>query len=139
MSFALPVGLAVVAALAVSWVWTQGQSVPVSVAVLPLLNLSEDGAHEYFADGLTGEIIRDLSIIDGLAVRSQTSSFAFKGKSRKIREAGAQLGADYILEGSVLRVGQRVRINAQFVRVRDDFTLWSGTYDRELVDVLGIQ
>jgi len=137
--------LAVVAALgtlalaSVAWVWTERRNAPIPVAVLPLLNLSHDGANEYFADGLTGEIIRDLSLIDGLAVRSQTSSFAFKGKSRNIREAGAQLGADYILEGSVFRVGQRVRINAQFIRVRDDFALWSGTYDRDLTDVLGVQ
>jgi TolB-like protein len=132
-------GLAIVAFAIVSWVWIRRQNVPIRVAVLPLLDLSHDGANQYFADGVTGEIIRDLSIIDGLAVRSQTSSFALRGKFRSVREAGAQLGADYILEGSVLRVGQRVRINAQFVRVRDDFALWSDTYDRELVDVLRIQ
>jgi TolB-like protein len=132
-------GLAIVAIAAVSWLSAQRRDAPIRVAVLPLLNLSPDGANEYFADGLTGEIIRDLSIIDGLAVRSQTSSFAFKGKSRNIRDAGAQLGAEFILEGSVLRVDQRVRINAQFIRVRDDFALWSGTYDRQFVDVLGIQ
>ena len=131
--------LGAVALAAFLWVWAERRDAPIAVAVLPLLNLSQEGANEYFADALTGEIIRNLSIIDGLAVRSQTSSFAFKGKSRNVREAGAQLGADYILEGSVLRVGQRVRINAQFIRVRDDFALWSGTYDRELVDVLGIQ
>src|SRR5262249_17362796 len=98
-----------------------------------------DTANEYFADGLTGEIIRNLSIIDGLAVRSQTSSFAFKGKPRNVREAGNQLAADYILEGSVLREGQRLRINAQRVRVRDDFALWSDKYDREFADIFAIQ
>jgi TolB-like protein len=111
----------------------------VPIAVLPLVNLSQDPANEYFADGLTGEIIRNLSIIDGLAVRSQTSSFAFKGKPRNVREAGNQLAADYILEGSVLRDGQRLRINAQLVRVKDDFPLWSGRYDRELADIFAIQ
>jgi TolB-like protein/Flp pilus assembly protein TadD len=106
---------------------------------MPLTNLSQDPANDYFADGLTDEIIRNLSIIDGLAVRSQTSSFAFKGKPRNVREAGAQLQADYILEGSILRDGQHLRINTQLVRVRDDFPLWSGRFDRELTDVLAIQ
>ena len=86
-----------------------------------------------------GEIIRNLSIIDGLAVRSQTSSFAFKGKPQNVRDVGKQLDAEYILEGSVLRSGQQLRINAQLVRVRDDFPLWSGKYDRELTDVFAIQ
>ena len=104
-----------------------------------MTNLSQDPANDYFADGLTDEIIRNLSIIDGLAVRSQTSSFVFKGKPRNVREAGKQLEADYILEGSVLRAGQQLRINAQLVRVRDDFPLWSGRYDRELTDVFAIQ
>ena len=72
-------------------------------------------------------------------MRSQTSSFAFKGKPRNVRDAGNQLAADYILEGSVLRAGQQLRINAQLVRVRDDFALWSGKYDRELTDIFAIQ
>jgi TolB-like protein/tetratricopeptide (TPR) repeat protein len=124
---------------ATGWWWLQYKSAPIAIAVLPLTNLSQDPANDYFADGLTDEIIRNLSIIDGLAVRSQTSSFAFKGKPRNVREAGEQLQADYILEGSVLRTGQQLRINAQLVRVRDDFPLWSGRFDRELTDVLAIQ
>jgi adenylate cyclase len=127
-------------ALAVSgWWWVQHKSAPIPIAVLPLSSLSEDPANDYFADGLTGEIIRNLSIIDGLAVRSQTSSFAFKGKPRNVREAGKQLEADYIVEGSVQRAGQQLRINTQLVRVRDDFPLWSGKFDRELTDVFVIQ
>ena len=122
-----------------AWWWFQRPNLPISIAVLPLTNLSQDPANDYFADGLTDEIIRSLSIIDGLAVRSQTSSFVFKGKPRNLRDAGKQLDADYILEGSVLRIGQQLRINAQFVRVRDDFPLWSGKYDRELTDVFAIQ
>ncbi len=134
------VGLAVaVAAFLGWWWWVQHKRPPIAIAVLPLTNLSQDPANDYFADGLTDEIIRNLSIIDGLAVRSQTSSFAFKGKPRNVREAGGQLQADYILEGSVLRSGQQLRINAQLVRVRDDFPLWSGRFDRELTDVLAIQ
>jgi TolB-like protein/Tfp pilus assembly protein PilF len=128
-----------VAAAATGWWWVQHESAPVTVAVLPLTNLGQDPANDYFADGLTDEIIRNLSIIDGLAVRSQTSSFMFKGKSRNLRETGEQLHADYILEGSVLRTGQQLRINAQLVRVRDDFPLWSGRFDRELTDVMAIQ
>ena len=124
---------------ALGWWLFQHQNAPISIAVLPLTNLSQDSGNDYFADGLTDEIIRNLSIIDGLAVRSQTSSFVFKGKPRNVREAGKQLDADYILEGSVLRAGQQLRINAQLVRVRDDFPLWSGRYDRELPDVLAIQ
>jgi adenylate cyclase len=123
---------------ALAWWWFQHRNAPISVAVLPLTNLSQD-PNDYFADGLTDEIIRNLSIIDGLAVRSQTSSFVFKGKPRNVREAGKELRADYILEGSVLSAGQKLRINAQLVRVRDDFPLWSGRYDRELPDVLVIQ
>jgi TolB-like protein/Tfp pilus assembly protein PilF len=112
---------------------------PISIAVLPLLNMSQDAANDYFADGLTSEIIRNLSIIDGLTVRSQTSSFALKGKGEGAREAGKQLGVEYLLEGSVLKSGQRLRIDAQLVRVNDDFALWSGRYDRELNDVFAIQ
>ena len=116
-----------------------GRSAPIPIAVLPLVNLSQDASNDYFADGLTDEIIRNLSILDGLAVRSQTSSFAFKGKARDMREAGTQLGVDYILEGSVMHAGQQLRVNVQLVRVRDDFPLWSGRYDRELTDVFAIQ
>ena len=129
-----------VIALAAAGLWRlEHQSEPIPIAVLPLVNLSQDPANEYFADGLTDEIIRNLSILEGLAVRSQTSSFAFKGKPRNVREAGRQLAADYILEGSVMRAGQRLRINVQLVRVRDDFPLWSDRFDRELADVFAIQ
>jgi TolB-like protein/Tfp pilus assembly protein PilF len=131
-------GFALVLA-ASSWWWVQHKTAPVPIAVLPLSNLSQDPGDDYFADGLTDEIIRNLSIIDGLAVRSQTSSFVFKGRPRNIRDAGKQLAADYILEGSVLREGQQLRVNAQLIRVRDDSPLWSGKFDRELTDVFAIQ
>jgi TolB-like protein/tetratricopeptide (TPR) repeat protein len=129
----------VIAVAATSWWWVQHKSAPVAIAVLPLTNLSQDPANDYFADGLTDEIIRDLSLIDGLAVRSHTSSFVFKGKPRNVREAGEQLHSEYILEGSVLRTGQQLRIIAELVRVRDDVPLWSGRFDRELTDVVAIQ
>src|SRR5205085_7840056 len=117
----------------------QHRNAPIPIAVLPLINLDRNPDHEYFADGLTGEIIRNLSIIDGLAVRSQTSSFAFKGKPQNVHDVGKQLDAEYVLEGSVLILGQQLRISARLVRVRDDYPLWSGKYDRELTDVFAIQ
>ncbi len=91
-------GFAVITTAIGAW-WVLRQSGPIPIGVLPLTNLSQDPANDYFADGLTNEIIRNLSIIDGLAVRSQTSSFSFNGKPPNVREAGKQLGADYILEG----------------------------------------
>ena len=131
------VGLAI--AISMGWWRAQRNREPIPIAVLPFENRNHDPGDDYFADGLTDETIRHLSIIDGLAVRSQASSFAFKGKPRNVREAGKQLAADYILEGSVLRAGQQVRINARLVRASDDFPVWSDRYDRQLTDVLAIQ
>jgi TolB-like protein/tetratricopeptide (TPR) repeat protein len=122
-----------------AWLWFQHRSAPIPIAVLPLENTSHDPANDYFADGLTDELIRNLSIIDGLAVRSRTSSFGMKGKPRNIRDAGRQLQADYILEGSVLRAGQELRINVQLIRVRDDVPVWSGEFDRQLTDIFAVQ
>lgn len=121
------------------WWRIQYRSAPIAIAVLPLENLSHDPGSDYFADGLTDELIRNLSLIEGLSPRSQTSSFAFKGKPRNLREMGRELDTDYIVEGSVLRIGNRLRVDAQLVRVRDDFPLWSGRYDRTLTDVFAIQ
>ena len=131
--------LGIVAVVVAAWWWYQRQRAPISIAVLPLTNLSQNPGDEYFADGLTDQLIQDLSIIDGLAVRSQTSSFALKGKRRNIREAGQLLNAEYILEGSVVRAGQELRINTQLVRVRDDFPVWSSHYQRQMTDILAIQ
>jgi TolB-like protein/tetratricopeptide (TPR) repeat protein len=128
-----------IASAALWWQGIQHRSAPIPIAVLPLLNLSQDAGNEYFVDGLTSEIIRNLSIIDGLAVRSQTSSFAFKGKSQNVHDVGKQMAAEYVLEGSVLRSGQELRIDAQLIRVRDDFPIWSGRYDRESTDIFSIQ
>ncbi len=129
-------------AIVLAVLWWQGilhPNAPIPIAVVPLINLDRNPDHDYFADGLTGEIIRNLSIIDGLTVRSQTSSFALKGKSQNVHDAGRQLDAEYVLEGSVLLSGQQLRIDAQLVRVRDDFPLWSGKYNRELTDVIAVQ
>src|SRR5215510_3599310 len=131
--------LLVVAVAAVNWWPSRLQNAPIPIAVLPLVNLNQDPANDYFADGLTGELIRNLSLIEGLTVRSETSSFTFKGKPQKARDVGRELEADYLVEGSVLRSGQQLRINVQLVRARDDFPMWSGRYDRELKDVFAIQ
>jgi serine/threonine-protein kinase len=118
---------------------TEGKNAPVTIAVLPLDNLNHDPADDYLADGLTDELIRDLSSYEGLAPRSRTSSFALKGKPRNIREAGMELGVDYVVEGAVLRAADRLRITAQLIRTRDDLPVWSGKFDREATDVLAIQ
>jgi TolB-like protein len=122
------------------WWWrTRSSGGPYTIAVLPFKNLSSEPDSNYFSDGLTVETIHNLSIIDGLQVKSDTSSFAFKGKASNIREVGAQLGVSLVLEGSVLRAGNRLRIDAQLVRVSDDAPVWSGRFDRELKDVFAIQ
>ena len=137
LRFALPAALIVVAGS--GWWWLARTQSNVVIAVLPLENLGGGPANNAFADGLTDEIISNLSAIEGLGVRSRTSSFAFKGKPHNVREAGQQLMADYLLEGSVLRAGDKLRINAQLVRVHDDLALWSGRFDREVSDVFAIQ
>lgn len=129
----------VLVAVSAGWWSARRESPPIPIAVLPLDSLSHDSADIYFADGLTDEIIRNLSIIEGLAVRSQTSSFAVQRQPQNLRETGRQLAVDYILEGSVLRSGQRLRVNVQLVRVRDDVPAWSSTFERGVTDVFAIQ
>ncbi len=134
------VAAAAVLALAVG-AWRLGWPLPESktIAVLPFENRSAEPASEYFSDGLTDEIIQNLSAIEGLEVRSRTTSFALKGKPRNLRELGGQLAVNYVLEGSVARAGGSLHINVRLVRVRDDRTLWSGKFDREARDVFAIQ
>ncbi len=139
VSLAIALAVLTLVAAAGGWWWARQTTAPISIAVLPFENLSPDPAKDYFADGLTDEIIRNLTIIDGLAVRSRTSSFALKGKPHNVREAGRQLDADYILEGSILSDGQQLRINAQLIRVRDDLSLWSGGFDLESTHIFAIQ
>jgi serine/threonine-protein kinase len=133
------IGLVAVLAAVASWMQFGPHKAPIRIAVLPLVNVSQYPAADYLADGLTGELISNLSIIEGLEVRSQTSSFVFKGKPRNVRVAGRQLQVDFILEGSVQREENRLRILAALIRVRDDLPLWSGRYDREAREVLAIQ
>ena len=109
------------------------------IAVLPFQNLSAEPDSDYFVDGLTDEIIRNLAAIEGLEVRSRTSSFAFKGKRRDLRDVGRQLGVNLVVEGSITRSGSKLRINAQLVQVAGDVPLWTERFDRDLEDVFAIQ
>lgn len=110
-----------------------------SIAVLPFVNMSSDSEQEYFSDGITEEILNSLASVKELKVAGRTSSFAFKGQNDDLRRIGDSLGVDHILEGSVRKAGNQVRITAQLIRVDNGFHLWSQTYDRELVDVFSIQ
>jgi serine/threonine protein kinase len=112
---------------------------PKAIAVLPLSNMSADPENEYFSDGMTEEIINALAKVPGIQVASRTSSFAFKGKEVDVRQIGEKLGVSSVLEGSVRKVGKRVRITAQLINVTDGYHLWSETYDRQLEDVFAIQ
>ena len=110
-----------------------------SIAVLPFVNMSEFEENEYFSDGLTEEILTALTQLPDLRVTARTSSFFFKGKNIPIPEIAARLGATHILEGSVRREGNRVRITAQLVRALDDIHLWAQNYDRTLDDIFVVQ
>ncbi|TDJ10221.1 MAG: adenylyl cyclase, partial [Gammaproteobacteria bacterium] len=112
---------------------------PESIAVLPFVNMSDDPANEYFSDGLAEELLNDLARIDALRVAGRTSSFAFKGKDTDLREIGERLNVKNILEGSVHKAGNRVRITAQLINASDGYHLWSATYERELDDIFAIQ
>jgi len=112
---------------------------PPSVAVLPFLNLSADPENEYFADGITEDVIAHLSKIRALKVISRTSVIAFKQREQSLREIGARLEVATLLEGSVRRAGDRVRIVAQLIDAESDRHLWAETYDRRLTDVFAIQ
>jgi serine/threonine protein kinase/Flp pilus assembly protein TadD len=110
-----------------------------SVAVLPFSNMSNDAENEYFADGMAEEIINALSKIQSLRVASRTVSFALKGKNEDLAEVGKKLKVSTVLDGSVRRMGNRLRITAQLVNVADGYQLWSERYDREMEDVFAIQ
>jgi serine/threonine-protein kinase len=110
-----------------------------SVAVLPFLNLSADPENEFFADGMTEDVIAHLSKVRSLKVISRTSVMAFRKREQSLREIGEQLGAATLLEGSVRRAGNRVRIVAQLIDRDSDEHIWAETYDRELTDIFAIQ
>jgi TolB-like protein len=111
----------------------------VSIAVLPFVNRSSDPEQEYFSDGISEELLNRLAKIPQFRVAGRTSSFAFKGKDEELQTIGENLGVGSILEGSVRKSGERVRITAQLINVNDGFQLWSDTYDRELTDIFGVQ
>ena len=110
-----------------------------SIAVLPFLNLSNDPEQEYFSDGISEELLNVLAKVEGLRVTSRTSAFAFKGKDIAIPDLAAELGVQYVLEGSVRRGAGQVRITAQLIDVETDSHLWSETYDRDISNIFVVQ
>ncbi len=117
----------------------QGVDKSKSIAVLPFADMSAAGDQEYFADGISEEILNVLVRLPGLKVAGRTSSFSYKGRNEDLREIGSALGVNHILEGSVRRSGEKLRITVQLIRSVDGFHLWSETYDRELTDIFNIQ
>jgi TolB-like protein len=140
--------VAVVALVAADRYWPRGvvsesRSIPAadtpSVAVLPFANLSSDPEQEFFSDGMTEEVLNVLARVPTLKVAARTSVFEFKGKGGDVRDIGRRLGVTHIVEGSVRRDGQAVRVTAQLVRVSDGFHVWSETYDRKIEGVFALQ
>jgi adenylate cyclase len=110
-----------------------------SLVVLPFADLSPDGNHEYFSDGLTDELIHTLARLDGLRVVARTSAFTFKGSDVPVHQLARRLRVEHVLEGSVRRNGERVRVSAQLIDARTGFPLWSEIFDRELSDIFAVQ
>jgi TolB-like protein/Tfp pilus assembly protein PilF len=115
------------------------ETIEKSIAVLPFVNMSSDPEQDYFADGISEEILNALAKVKELKVAGRTSSFAFKGKNEDLLAIGKVLRVNHILEGSVRKSGTRIRITAQLIKVDDGFHMWSETYDRELNDIFVIQ
>jgi TolB-like protein/Tfp pilus assembly protein PilF len=138
---------AVLAALAVGWYW-KARPVPVaggggadahSIAVLPFVNMSEDKSNEYFSDGISEEILNVLARMSGLHVAARTSSFSFRKQEQEIPTIARELKVRMVLEGSVRKQGDRVRVTAQLIDASDGYHVWSQTYDRDLKDIFAIQ
>ena len=110
-----------------------------SIAVLPFANLSADRENEYFSDGLAEEILNALSQVAGLNVAARTSSFSFKGKAVEIGEIAARLNVSNVLQGSVRRAANRIRVTVQLVDARNGFQIWSERYDRQMEDIFEVQ
>ncbi|MEP4149331.1 MAG: hypothetical protein ABJL54_19080 [Halioglobus sp.] len=117
----------------------EADAAPKSIAVLPFVNMSNDPEQDYFSDGISEELLNALAKISELRVAARTSSFSFKGKNQPVPEIGRQLKVETVLEGSVRKSGQRLRITAQLISVADGYHLWSETYDRDLTDIFAIQ
>ncbi len=118
---------------------TSQQVTPRSIAVLPFVDMSPQKDQDYFCEGIAEEIINALTKIDALRVASRSSAFAFKGRNEDIRRVGEQLSVATVLEGSVRKAGERIRITAQLINVSDGYHLWSERYDRQLEDVFAVQ
>ncbi len=110
-----------------------------SIAVLPFVDMSQAKDQEYFCDGISEEILDTLAKVDGLRVVARTSSFSFKGKNADVGEVANKLNVENVLEGSLRRAGNRIRITVQLINARDGFHLWSETYERDLEDVFAVQ
>jgi adenylate cyclase len=110
-----------------------------SIAVLPFANMSDDAEQEYFSDGMTEDLITDLSKVSGLFVIARNSSFAYKGKSVKVQEIGRELGVRFVLEGSIRKARDRVRITAQLIDAESGGHLWADRFDRDLTDIFATQ
>src|SRR5213080_3783735 len=117
---------------------TTGEEKP-SIAVLPFNNMSGDPEQEYFSDGITEDIITDLSKVSGLSVIARHSSFSYKGKPLKVQQIGRELGVDFMLEGSVRKAGARVRVTGQLVNCKKGSHVWAERFDRDLTDIFAIQ
>jgi TolB-like protein/Tfp pilus assembly protein PilF len=136
---------AVLAALAVGWYWKTrplpetGATDTHSIAVLPFVNMSEDKSNEYFSDGISEEILNVLARMSGLHVAARTSSFSFRKQEQEIPTIARELKVRMVLEGSVRKQGDRVRVTAQLIDARDGYHVWSQTYDRDLKDIFAIQ
>jgi TolB-like protein/DNA-binding winged helix-turn-helix (wHTH) protein/Flp pilus assembly protein TadD len=125
------------------WLTRNGRNAPAvtdtSIAVLPFVDMSPAKDQEYFSDGLAEQLINDLARVSGLKVVGRSSSFQFKGKNDDLRDVGRKLGVANVLEGSVRREGNHVRITAELIKADDGFQLWSQTYDREIKDIFAVQ
>jgi serine/threonine-protein kinase len=142
----LVAGLLAALALVVALVWVRrtparpaNADAVHSIAVLPFVNVSPGQEHEFFADGLTEELIGALSRVRGLRIVSRTTAFAYKGRDVDVREIGRELGVESVLEGSVRRSGDKLRVTARLISVDDGYQRWSESYDRKLADALAIQ
>lgn len=142
-----PAAIAILGLLALAAAWRFAvarddpatPAAPPSIAVLPFADLSESREYEYFADGITEELIARLALIDGLSVVGRTSAFAFKGQAGDVRDIAARLNVATLLEGSVRHSGDRIRIVARLTDARNGYQLWTGTYQRDAKDVFAIQ
>jgi len=129
-----------VAIIAGTWIWNRSRPAAIqSIAVLPFANLSGDGSQEYFADAMTEELTSDLGKISALRVISRTSAMHYRNTSKRMPEIARELNVDGVIEGSVLRSGDRVRITAQLINARADRHIWSESYERDMKDVLALQ